>query len=108
MGVVTTYEVGLEQDKTDKIAAVADAGRAVASELGQDPEAVATFMAHYFRHVDPSDLEDRTVSDLLSVVESHYRAALVREPARTSSASSAAAAARTPRTASGAPRCCRS
>jgi len=80
MGVVTTYEVGLEQDKTDKIKAVADAGRAVARELGQDPEAVATFMSHYFRHVDPSDLEDRTVSDLLSVVESHYRAALVREP----------------------------
>ncbi|SEQ70497.1 NAD-glutamate dehydrogenase [Microlunatus flavus] len=77
---MTTYEVGLEQDKTDKIAAVAAAGRDVARELGQDPEAVATFMWHYFRHVDPADLEDRTVEDLLSVVESHYRAAMVREP----------------------------
>ena len=78
--MVTTYEVGLEQDKTDKIAAVAAAGRRVASELGQDPDAVATFMWHYFRHVDPADLEDRTVEDLLAVVESHYRAALLREP----------------------------
>ena len=78
--MVTTYEVGLEQDKTDKIAAVASAGRRVASELGQDPDAVSTFMWHYFRHVDPADLEDRTVEDLLAVVESHYRAALVREP----------------------------
>jgi len=77
---VTTYEVGLEQDKTDKIAAVASAGRRVASELGQDPDAVATFMWHYFRHVDPADLEDRTVDELLALVESHYRAALVREP----------------------------
>ena len=79
-GDVTTYEVGLEQDKTDKIAAVAAAGRRVASELGQDPEAVSTFMWHYFRHVDPADLEDRTVTELLEVVEDHYRAALVREP----------------------------
>ncbi|MGI3782283.1 MAG: hypothetical protein ACRYG2_16095, partial [Janthinobacterium lividum] len=77
---MTTYEVGLEQDKTDKIAAVASAGRRVASELGQDPDAVSTFMWHYFRHVDPADLEDRTVDDLLALVESHYRAALVREP----------------------------
>ncbi|HEY0239831.1 MAG TPA: NAD-glutamate dehydrogenase domain-containing protein, partial [Friedmanniella sp.] len=77
---MTTYEVGLEQDKTDKIAAVASAARAVARELGQDPDAVSTFMWHYFRHVDPADLEDRTVPDLLALVESHYRAALVREP----------------------------
>ena len=77
---MTTYEVGLEQDKTDKIAAVAAAGRRVASELGQDPDAVSTFMWHYFRHVDPADLEDRTVDELLELVESHYRAALVREP----------------------------
>ncbi|GAB2574510.1 NAD-glutamate dehydrogenase [Microlunatus antarcticus] len=77
---MTTYEVGLEQDKTDKIAAVAAAGRRVASELGQDPDAVSTFMWHYFRHVDPADLEDRTVDDLLALVESHYRTALVREP----------------------------
>ena len=79
-GDVTTYEVGLEQDKTDKIAAVAAAGRRVASELGQDPDAVSTFMWHYFRHVDPADLEDREVTELLELVESHYRAALVREP----------------------------
>ncbi len=78
--MVTTYEVSLERDKTDKVAAVAAAGRGVASELGQDPDAVATFMGHYFRHVDPADLEDRTVADLLAVVESHYRAALVRAP----------------------------
>ncbi|GAA3556853.1 NAD-glutamate dehydrogenase [Microlunatus spumicola] len=77
---MTTYEVGLEQDKTDKIAAVAAAGRRVAAELGQDPDAVSTFMWHYFRHVDPADLEDRTVDDLLALVEAHYRAALVREP----------------------------
>ena len=78
--MVTTYEVSLERDKTDKVAAVAAAGRDVASELGQDPDAVSTFMWHYFRHVDPADLTDRTVPDLLAVVENHYRAALVREP----------------------------
>ena len=47
---------------------------------GRTRTPVATFMWHYFRHVDPADLEDRTVDDLLALVESHYRAALVREP----------------------------
>ena len=75
---VTTYEVGLEQEKTDKIAAVAARARTVAAELGQDPAALSTFLRHYFRHVDAGDIDERDVADLLGVVESHYRAALVR------------------------------
>ncbi len=77
---MTTYEVELEQDKTDKIAEVAARGAAVAADLGQDPEAVSTFLRHYFRHVDAADIDERDVDDLFGIVESHYRAALIRSP----------------------------
>jgi len=49
-------DVGLERDKDDKIAAVAGQGAAVAASLGQDPDEVAVFLRHYFRHVDAADV----------------------------------------------------
>ncbi len=79
---MTTFEVELEQEKADKIAKVAARGAALAGELGQDPERVQTFLRHYFRHVDAGDVEERSVDDLLGLVESHYRAALHRPAAR--------------------------
>nr|WP_239579093.1 NAD-glutamate dehydrogenase [Microlunatus panaciterrae] len=39
-------------------------------------------MAHYFRHVDADDMEERSVPDLCGLVESHYRLALQRSAAR--------------------------
>ena len=79
---VTTFEVELEREKTEKIAQVAARGAAIAAELGQDAEAVKTFLHHYFRHVDAVDVDERTVEDLLGLVESHYRAAMHRPAAR--------------------------
>jgi glutamate dehydrogenase len=77
---VTAADVGLERDKDDKIAAVAGQGAAVAASLGQDPDEVAVFLRHYFRHVDAADVDSRSVDNLLGLVESHYRAALRRGP----------------------------
>ena len=76
---VTTVEVELEREKTEKIAQVAARGIQLARELGQqDPDAVRGFLRHYFRHVDAADIDERSVEDLLGLVASHYRAALKR------------------------------
>ncbi len=91
MATVTAFEVELEHRKADKIAEVAAAGAAAAREFGQDPDAVQGFLRHYFRHVDAVDVEERSVDDLLGLVESHYRTALRRPAAR------ATIAIRTPR-----------
>ncbi len=77
---MTAVDEELEQDKDDKIAAVARQGAAVAAGLGQDPEGVTVFLRHYFRHVDAADVDSRPVENLLGLVESHYRAALDRAP----------------------------
>ena len=79
---VTTFEVELEQEKTEKIAQVAARGAKIAAELGQDPDAVQMFLQHYFRHVDADDVDKRSVENLLGLVESHYRAAMHRPAAR--------------------------
>ena len=79
---VTTFEVELERDKADKIAQMADRGAAIAAELGQDPEAVRIFLQHYFRHVDALDMDERSIDDLLGLVESHYRVAMHRPASR--------------------------
>ena len=79
---VTTFEVELEQEKTEKIAQVAARGAKIAAELGQDPDAVQMFLQHYFRHVDADDVDERSVENLLRLVESHYRAAMHRPAAR--------------------------
>jgi glutamate dehydrogenase len=79
---VTTFEVELEQEKTEKIAQVATRGAKIADELGQDPDAVQMFLQHYFRHVDAHDVDERSVENLLGLVESHYRAAMHRPAAR--------------------------
>jgi glutamate dehydrogenase len=79
---VTTFEVELEKEKTEKIAQVAARGAKIAAELGQDPDAVQTFLQHYFRHVDAADVDERSVENLLGLVESHYRAAMHRPAAR--------------------------
>jgi glutamate dehydrogenase len=79
---VTTFEVELEQEKTEKIAQVAARGAKIAAELGQDPDAVQIFLNHYFRHVDAVDVDERSVGNLLGLVESHYRAAMHRPSAR--------------------------
>ncbi|HEX8489093.1 MAG TPA: NAD-glutamate dehydrogenase [Propionibacteriaceae bacterium] len=77
---MTTFEVELELEKAAKITQMAERGAAIAADLRQDPEAVRIFLKHYFRHVDALDMEERSVDDLLGLVESHYRAA-VRRPA---------------------------
>ncbi len=79
---MTTFEVELEREKTAKITQVAARGAAIAADLGQDPETVKVFLQHYFRHVDAIDIDERAVEDLLGLVESHYRAAMLRPPAR--------------------------
>ena len=79
---VTTFEVELEKEKTEKIARVAARGAKIAAELGQDPDAVQMFLQHYFRHVDADDVDERSVENLLGLVERHYRAALHRPAAR--------------------------
>ncbi|MET1005179.1 MAG: NAD-glutamate dehydrogenase domain-containing protein, partial [Propionibacteriaceae bacterium] len=79
---MTTFEVGLEQEKAEKITRMADRGAAIAEELGQDPHAVRIFLKHYFRHVDALDMDERSVEDLLGLVESHYRVAVNRPSAR--------------------------
>ncbi|HLM20633.1 MAG TPA: NAD-glutamate dehydrogenase, partial [Propionibacteriaceae bacterium] len=79
---MTTFEVELEQEKTEKIAQVAARGAKIAAELGQDPDAVQIFLNHYFRHVDAVDVDERSVGNLLGLVESHYRAAMHRPSAR--------------------------
>ncbi len=79
---VTTFEVELEQEKTEKIAAAATRGAAVAAQLGEKPGAVSVFLSHYFRHVDALDMEERSVEDLLGLVQSHLRLAMQRPPAR--------------------------
>jgi glutamate dehydrogenase len=87
---VTTFEVELEREKSEKIALVAARGAKVAREFGQDADDAATFLRHYFRHVDAMDIDERTVEDLLGLVASHYRLATQR------AASRAAIAIRTP------------
>jgi glutamate dehydrogenase len=79
---VTTFEVELEQEKAEKIAQVAARAAKIAAELGQDPDAVEPFLQHYFRHVDAMDVDERSVGNLLGLVESHYRAAMHRPAAR--------------------------
>src|SRR5215212_5617897 len=79
---VTTFEVELEQEKTEKIAQVAARGASIAAPLGQQPQAVSDFLSHYFRHVDAADVDDRSVEDLLGLVESHYRLAMQRPASR--------------------------
>src|SRR5512133_539705 len=79
---VTTFEVELEQEKTEKIAQVAARGASIAAEFGHDPDAVQVFLGHYFRHVDAGDVDERSVANLLGLVESHYRAAMQRPPSR--------------------------
>ena len=66
---MTTFEVELEQEKTEKIAQVAARGAKIAAELGQDPDAVQIFLNHYFRHVDAVDVDERSVGNLLGLVE---------------------------------------
>ena len=79
---VTTFETELEHEKSEKISAVADRGATIAAELGQDSERVQDFLRHYFRHVDAADVDERSIEDLLGLVESHYRLALQRPAAR--------------------------
>ena len=79
---MTTFEVELEQEKTEKIAQVAARGASIAAQLGQRPQAVSIFLSHYFRHVDAMDVDERSVDDLLGLVESHYRLAMHRPAAR--------------------------
>lgn len=79
---VATFEVELEQEKTEKIAQVATRGANLAAELGHDPDAVQVFLRHYFRHVDAKDVDERSIANLLGLVESHYRAAMHRPAAR--------------------------
>ena len=79
---MTTFEVELEKEKTEKIAQVAARGAKIAAELGQDPDAVQMFLQHYFRHVDADDVDERSVENLLGLVEGHYRAAMHRPAAR--------------------------
>src|SRR5919106_6288232 len=79
---MTTFEVELEQEKTEKLSLVAARGTALATELGQDPHAISEFLYHYFRHVDPEDVDERSVEDLLGLVLSHHRAAAHRPAAR--------------------------
>jgi len=84
MDDVTIFEVELEQEKekTQKIAQVAARGASIAARLGHDPAAVQAFLRHYFRHVDAVDVDERSVANLLGLVESHYRAAMQRPPSR--------------------------
>jgi glutamate dehydrogenase len=91
--IVTIFEAELEQEKSEKIAQVAERGAAIAAELGQEPERVSDFLRHYFRHVDAIDVDERSIEDLLGLVESHYRLAQQRPDSR------ATMAIRTPRTA---------
>ncbi len=77
---MTLADQELEQDKRDKIARVAARGATLAGELGQDPAGAAEFLHHYFRHVDPVDVDSRSVEDLFGLVASHFRAALQRRP----------------------------
>jgi glutamate dehydrogenase len=79
---VTTFELEQEQEKAHKLAEVASRGAAIATELGEDGDRVRLFLDHYFRHVDPLDMDERSVEDLLGLVESHYRAAMNRPSAR--------------------------
>ncbi|HVD19112.1 MAG TPA: NAD-glutamate dehydrogenase [Propionibacteriaceae bacterium] len=81
---MTIFQVELEQEKekTQKIAQVAARGASIAAEFGHDPDAVQVFLRHYFRHVDAVDVDERSVANLLGLVESHYRAAMQRPPAR--------------------------
>ncbi len=79
---MTTFELEQENLKAEKLAEVASRGAAIAGELGQDPERVRVFLDHYFRHVDPADIDERSVDDLLGLVESHYRTAMNRPSAR--------------------------
>src|SRR5829696_2557267 len=70
------------QEKTEKIAQVAARGAAIAAPLGQQAQAVSAFLSHYFRHVDAADIDERSVEDLLGLVESHYRLAMHRPASR--------------------------
>ena len=87
---MTTFEVELEREKSEKIALLAARGAKAAVEFGQNPDDVSTFLHHYFRHVDAMDMDERSVEDLLGLVVSHYRLAAQRPAAR------AAIAIRTP------------
>ena len=75
---MTTFEIELERDKTDKINEVAERGAATAAELGYEIEDVRTFLRHYFRHVDALDVDERSVDELLGLVSSHVELAMNR------------------------------
>ena len=79
---MTTFELEQEQEKAHKLAEVASRGAAIATQLGEDGERVRVFLNHYFRHVDPLDMDERSVEDLLGLVEAHYRDAMSRPSAR--------------------------
>jgi len=79
---VTTFEIQLERDKADKIDEVAARGAAKAREEGYDAESVRGFLRHYFRHVDAMDIDERSVDELLGLVQSHYELARNRPSAR--------------------------
>ncbi len=79
---MTIFELEQEQEKADKLDEVASRGAAIATQLGGDSDRVRVFLEHYFRHVDPLDIDERRVEDLLGLVESHYRAAMNRPAAR--------------------------
>ena len=79
---MTTFEIELERDKADKIDEVAARGAAKAREEGYDAESVRGFLRHYFRHVDAMDVDERSVDELLGLVQSHYELARNRPSAR--------------------------
>ena len=67
---MTTFEVELEREKTEKLSLVAARGATIAAELGQDPDAVSVVLHNYFRHVDPEDIDERSSEDLLGLAVS--------------------------------------
>src|SRR5687768_10533735 len=73
---VTTFEVELEREKTEKIAQVAARGAKIAAELGQDRDAVQMFLQHYFRHVVANDVDECIVENFMGLVERPFRATM--------------------------------
>ena len=80
---MTTFEVELEREKTEKLSVVAARGATSAAELGQDPETVSVFLHHYFRHVDPVDIDERTVDVHVGRLRKSINRAREVDPIRT-------------------------